>query len=74
MHNIFSYEYTKDMEKQLDLISNKEIEDWSTICNNCYNELNLLLCSNCDFFYNLFHMLSCDKQYLFYLKLDFVNN
>ena len=36
---IFSYEYTKDMEKQLDLISNNEIEDWSIICKNCYNEL-----------------------------------
>ena len=30
------------MEKQLDLISNKEIEDWSTICKNCYNELKEL--------------------------------
>ena len=39
---IFSYEYTKDMEKQLDLISNKEIEDWSIICKNCYNELKEL--------------------------------
>lgn len=36
---IFSYEYTKGMEKQLDLISNNEIENWSSICNLCYQEL-----------------------------------
>lgn len=39
---IFSYEYTKDMEKQLDLISNNEIEDWSIICKTCYDELKEL--------------------------------
>ena len=39
---IFSYEYTKDMEKQLDLISNKEVEKWSDVCSNCYTELKEL--------------------------------
>ena len=38
----FSYEYTKDMEKQLDLISNKEVEKWSDVCSNCYTELKEL--------------------------------
>ena len=39
---IFSYEYTKNMESKLDLISNKEILDWSSICKECYNELKEL--------------------------------
>lgn len=39
---IFSYEYTKNMEKQLDLISSKQIEDWKTVCSECYNELKEL--------------------------------
>ena len=37
--NIFSYEYTKNMEKKLDLICNKEIDDWAAICKECYNDL-----------------------------------
>ena len=39
---IFSYEYTKTMEQQLDLISNNKIENWNIICSNCYNELKEL--------------------------------
>jgi DNA topoisomerase-1 len=40
--SVFTYEYTKTMENKLDLISNKEIEDWSVICKECYNELKSL--------------------------------
>ena len=40
--SVFTYEYTKTMENKLDLISNKEIDDWATICKECYNELKTL--------------------------------
>jgi DNA topoisomerase-1 len=40
--SMFSYEYTKSMEEQLDIISSGEIDDWSTICKQCYQEIKLL--------------------------------
>ena len=40
--SVFTYEYTKTMENKLDLISNKEIDDWAAICKECYNELKTL--------------------------------
>ncbi len=36
---MFSYEYTKNMEDKLDLISNGDICDWETICRDCYNQI-----------------------------------
>lgn len=36
---IFAYEYTKQMEEQLDNISSGKELIWSTICNNCYQEI-----------------------------------
>ena len=41
-NSVFTYEYTKTMENKLDLISNKEIDDWAAICKECYNELKTL--------------------------------
>jgi len=37
--NLFSYEYTKNMESQLDLVSSGKEKDWSIICHNCDNEI-----------------------------------
>jgi len=39
---MFSYEYTKNMELQLDDISNGVLNEWSLICKNCYNEIKEL--------------------------------
>ena len=41
---LFSYEYTKTMEEQLDIISSNNIEkpEWSTICKECYEEIKRL--------------------------------
>lgn len=39
---LFSYEYTKNMEDQLDVISSGNISDWSQICKNCYQEIKEL--------------------------------
>lgn len=39
---LFSYEYTKQMEAQLDEISDGVIEEWEQICKNCYNEIKEL--------------------------------
>jgi DNA topoisomerase-1 len=42
---LFSYEYTKTMEEQLDIISSNEIcekKEWSTICKECYEEIKKL--------------------------------
>ena len=39
---LFSYEYTKQMESQLDEISDGVIEEWEQICKNCYNEIKEL--------------------------------
>ena len=36
---LFSYEYTKTMEMELDLISSGEVTDQSEICKQCYNEI-----------------------------------
>jgi len=38
-NTLFSYEYTKNMEKQLDDIANKVITEWDTICRACYNDI-----------------------------------
>lgn len=40
--NLFSYEYTGNMELNLDKISNGEEEDWYNICKNCYNEIKTM--------------------------------
>lgn len=37
--DMFSYEYTKDMEYDLDKISSGEIMDWAIICRNCVSEI-----------------------------------
>lgn len=37
--DMFSYEYTKDMEHDLDKISSGEILDWANICRNCVSEI-----------------------------------
>ena len=39
---LFSYEYTKIMESQLDLVSSGKEKEWSTICGNCDNEIKQL--------------------------------
>ena len=39
---LFSYEYTKNMEDKLDTISSGNISDWSQICKNCYQEIKEL--------------------------------
>ena len=38
-NTLFSYEYTKNMEKQLDDIASEEITEWESICKNCYNDI-----------------------------------
>jgi len=40
--NLFSYEYTKNMESQLDLVSSGKEKAWSAICSNCDNEIKEL--------------------------------
>jgi DNA topoisomerase-1 len=37
--NLFSYEYTKNMESQLDLISSGKEKEWWSICSNCDKEI-----------------------------------
>jgi DNA topoisomerase-1 len=39
---LFSYEYTKNMENELDLISSGKETKWSTICSNCDKEIKEL--------------------------------
>jgi DNA topoisomerase-1 len=39
---LFSYEYTKNMENQLDFISSGKEKEWSSICSNCDNEIKEL--------------------------------
>jgi len=41
---LFSYEYTKTMEEQLDIISSNNIDkpEWSSICKECYDEIKRL--------------------------------
>ena len=40
--SLFSYEYTKRMESQLDEISDGGIVQWEQICKDCYNEIKEL--------------------------------
>lgn len=40
--DLFSYEYTGNMELKLDKISNGEEEQWYNICKNCYDEIKIL--------------------------------
>jgi DNA topoisomerase-1 len=40
--NLFSYEYTKNMENQLDFISTGKQMEWSSICSDCDNEIKEL--------------------------------
>ena len=39
---LFGYDYTKQMEENLDQISNGELLEWSQPCRNCYNEIKEL--------------------------------
>lgn len=39
---LFSYDYTKCMEEELDQISNGKTMEWSQLCLNCYNEIKEL--------------------------------
>lgn len=41
-HELFSYEYTKTMEEQLDIVSSGKSIEWSTICKTCYDEIKRL--------------------------------
>lgn len=41
-HQLFSYEYTKNMEDQLDTISSGNVSEWSQICKSCYQEIKEL--------------------------------
>ena len=40
--DLFSYEYTENMEIILDKISSGDEEEWSTICKNCYEQIKTL--------------------------------
>lgn len=40
--DLFSYEYTENMETILDKISHGDEEEWSTICKNCYEQIKTL--------------------------------
>jgi len=40
--SLFSYEYTKNMEEQLDVVSSGQIKEWSALCRSCYNEIKAL--------------------------------
>ena len=41
--SIFSYDYTENMETELDLISNGSFDkEWNIICKNCYEEIKHL--------------------------------
>lgn len=37
--DMFSYEYTKNMEYELDKVSNGELTDWAAICRACVEEI-----------------------------------
>lgn len=39
---MFSYEYTKNMEDKLDLISSGKIHEWESLCKECYNQIKEL--------------------------------
>ena len=39
-NDLFSYDYTKKMENDLDKICTYEIEEWHTICKECYDNIN----------------------------------
>lgn len=39
---MFSYEYTKNMEDKLDLISSGKIDEWESLCKECYNQIKEL--------------------------------
>jgi len=41
--NIFSYDYTKNMELKLDNISNGTEKEWHTLCDVCYKEISKIL-------------------------------
>jgi len=39
---LFSYQYTENMEKNLDLVSSGKEKEWSSICSNCDKEIKKL--------------------------------
>jgi DNA topoisomerase-1 len=39
---LFSYDYTKQMEDNLDYVSSGQEIEWSKLCKNCYNEIKEL--------------------------------
>lgn len=41
-NEMFSYEYTKNMEDKLDLISSGTIDEWESLCKECYNQIKEL--------------------------------
>lgn len=40
--NLFAYEYTKNMEEQLDHVSSGKTTDWANLCRNCHTEIKEL--------------------------------
>lgn len=39
---LFSYDYTKNMENELDNILNETLDDWTIVCRNCENKIKEL--------------------------------
>ena len=39
---MFSYEYTKKMEQDLDMVSSGKEYEWSKICSHCFEEIKIL--------------------------------
>ncbi len=39
---LFSYDYTKNMENDLDNILNETLDDWTSVCKNCENKIKEL--------------------------------
>lgn len=44
--HLFSYNYTSEMEEQLDRIYSGELDDWSVICSECYEEISNIIKNN----------------------------
>ena len=44
--HLFSYNYTSEMEEKLDMVHSGEIEEWHTICSECYKEISNIIKNN----------------------------
>lgn len=44
--HLFSYNYTCEMEEKLDKIHSGEIEEWHTLCSECYKEISSIIKNN----------------------------